>query len=192
MVSRIRIPGFVRGIDVFEEKHDLLPFEDAKLYGHNAAHALLGYLLREKGHVFMADAQEDPELVSFIRNALIHESGAALCVKYSGIDPLFKDAGFAAYAEDLIVRMLNPFLRDTVDRVTRDPRRKLGWNDRLIGTMRMAMAHGLKPKRFSRGAKAALRYLQQDDDRPGEVLLSEIWQAVPEHESAAILALVLS
>jgi len=27
--------GFHRGIEVFEEKPDLLPFEEAKLYGHN-------------------------------------------------------------------------------------------------------------------------------------------------------------
>ncbi|MEZ4612253.1 MAG: hypothetical protein R2838_18735 [Caldilineaceae bacterium] len=33
----------------------------------------------------------------------------------------------AAYADDLIARMVNPFLRDGVARVARDPARKLGW-----------------------------------------------------------------
>src|SRR5262245_41940301 len=36
--------GFRRGIAVFEEKPDLLPFEEAKLYGHNAVHAAAAYL----------------------------------------------------------------------------------------------------------------------------------------------------
>ena len=44
LISRITLPGFERRIQVFEEKDDLLPFEEAKLYGHNAVHALLGYL----------------------------------------------------------------------------------------------------------------------------------------------------
>ena len=44
LISRITLPGFRRGIDVFVEKDDLLPFEEAKLYGHNAIHALIGYL----------------------------------------------------------------------------------------------------------------------------------------------------
>ena len=49
LVSRVTLPGFVRGIRVFEEKTDLLPFEEAKLHGHNAIHALLGYLARLQG-----------------------------------------------------------------------------------------------------------------------------------------------
>ena len=32
--------------------------------------------------------------------------------------------------------MLNPLLADPVARVTRDPVRKLGWEDRLIGAIR--------------------------------------------------------
>jgi hypothetical protein len=49
LISRIALPGFTRGIGVFEEKDDLLPFEEAKLYGHNAVHALLGSLARLRG-----------------------------------------------------------------------------------------------------------------------------------------------
>ena len=43
LISRIAFdddPPFVRGVSVFQEKDDLLPFEEAKLYGHNAVHAL--------------------------------------------------------------------------------------------------------------------------------------------------------
>ena len=183
LMSKIRLPGFSRGIAVFEEKRSLVPFEDAKLYGHNAAHALMGYLLREHGRTFMPDALDDPDLVSFVRDAFVHESGAALCSKYGGVDPLFTGDGLAAYVNDLMERMLNPFLRDTVVRVTRDPRRKLGWNDRLIGTMRMVLGAGIEPERFSRGAAAAMRCLQLEDNRPGEVLLPEIWNTAPESSS---------
>ena len=52
--------------------------------------------------------------------------------------------------------MVNPWLRDAVARVIRDPRRKLAWNDRLIGTMRLALDAGITPYRFAQGAAAAL------------------------------------
>jgi hypothetical protein len=43
LISRIHFdtPGFQRGIQAFIEKDDLLPFEEAKLFGHNATHAWL-------------------------------------------------------------------------------------------------------------------------------------------------------
>jgi len=44
LVSRTRIAGFTPGIGVFIEKDDLLPFEEAKLYAHNAVHSLLGFV----------------------------------------------------------------------------------------------------------------------------------------------------
>jgi len=43
LISSIDFPpdaGFQRGLDVFEEKCDLAPFETTKLFGHNAIHAL--------------------------------------------------------------------------------------------------------------------------------------------------------
>jgi mannitol-1-phosphate/altronate dehydrogenase len=72
--------------------------------------------------------------------------------------------------------MLNPHLRDAVARVTRDPRRKLGWNDRLIGTMRLALAQGVAPRRYALGAAAALQILAQEEGKPAGTLMDEIWQ----------------
>lgn len=159
LISQVPWPDFSRGLAMFEEKADLLPFEEAKLYGHNAVHALVGYRLRRRGARTMAEATADPELMQFAREAFLEESGAALCRKYGGVDPLFTTAGFQLYAEDLLLRMFNPHLRDAVERVTRDPQRKLGWNDRLVGTMRLVMSQGLTPTRFARGAREALTAL---------------------------------
>ena len=50
LITRITLPGFQRGIEVFDEKDDLVPFEEAKLYGHNATHALIGYLAQRRGY----------------------------------------------------------------------------------------------------------------------------------------------
>ena len=106
LISKITLPGFRRGIEVFSEKPDLLPFEEAKLYGHNAVHALLGYLANERGLEFMSEI--DAELLEFGRQAFLEESGPALIAKHAGVDPLFTPAGYRAYAEDLLPRMVNP------------------------------------------------------------------------------------
>jgi mannitol-1-phosphate 5-dehydrogenase len=80
---------FRRGITVFEEKADLLPFEEAKLYGHNATHALAAYLGAIRGVEYIADLRNMPGMLSFLRAAFIQESGEALIRKHAGIDPLF-------------------------------------------------------------------------------------------------------
>lgn len=176
LITKIEIPGFQRGINVFEEKDHLLPFEEAKLYGHNAAHALIGYLANEKGCRCMSDVTAHPEIFRIAREAFINESGAALIKKHSGLDTLFTPIGFETYASDLLERMMNPYLRDQVERVIRDPRRKLGWDDRLVGTMRLCLSQGIKPNRFASGAQAALRYLSKQEQFSGTLLLTQIWK----------------
>ncbi|MDK2857442.1 MAG: mannitol-phosphate 5-dehydrogenase [Verrucomicrobiota bacterium] len=176
LITKIKLSGFRRGIEVFAEKDDLLPFEEAKLYGHNAVHALIGYRANEKGCRYMSEVSSFPEITGAARQAFLHESGAALIKKYAGLDPLFTPDGFKEYADDLLKRMMNPNLRDQVERVIRDPRRKLGWNDRLIGTMRLAIAQKISPDHFAAAARAALHCLsEQENTTDSSQLLTEIW-----------------
>ncbi|NQT94548.1 MAG: hypothetical protein HQ559_17465 [Lentisphaerae bacterium] len=181
LVSEIRLDGFRRGIDVFSEKPDLMPFEEAKLYGHNATHALIGYLAHRAGHEVMSEVAADPGLMTLAREAFLDESGVPLVRKHEGVDELFTPAGYRAYAEDLLERMTNPYLKDRVDRVIRDPARKLGWDDRLVGTMRLAMDAGVTPLRYARGAAAAVELLAEE--QPGkdpEELLDVLWSTEDE------------
>lgn len=165
LITKIELSSFQRGIEVFEEKPDLLPFEEAKLYGHNATHALLGYLASEQDCVFISDAPA--ETADFARTAFLEESGAALIKKYAGFNSLFTPSGFRFYVDDLMSRMLNPWLRDQVARVIRDPKRKLGWNDRLVGTMRLCFSQGITPVRYASGVCAALRCLSSGKTERG-------------------------
>lgn len=162
LISQIKLPNFRRGIEVFVEKPDLLPFEEAKLYGHNAVHALLGYLANREGLRFICDADETLRRLAL--DAFVEECGPAVITRWRGVDDLFTPKGWRAYAEDLVERMTNPFLRDRVERVIRDAHRKLEWNDRLIGTIRLAMAAGVKPWRMALGAAAAMETIGAGPD----------------------------
>jgi mannitol-1-phosphate 5-dehydrogenase len=189
LISRIDFPQpFARGLRVFEEKSDLLPFEEAKLFGHNGMHALAAYLAQVRGLSYISDLRAHPDLLAFARAALIAESGAALVQKYKGVDALFTPAGITDYTDDLVERMTNPYLRDEVARVGRDPARKLGWDDRLIGAMRLALAHGIEPGHFAVGAAAALRVMHPEQPDPSlELLLTPLWPNTTATEQAPIL-----
>jgi len=185
LISKIRFAGvgeaplFQRGIKAFEEKDDLLPFEEAKLYGHNATHALAAYVGAIRGVERIADLSKHPDIFAFLRVAFIEESGEALVRKHAGKDPLFTHEGYREYADDLLARMVNPFLHDSAERVGRDPQRKLEWDDRLVGTLRVALQQGIQPSRYAFGTAAALAVLDRDTletNIPLETWLDPLWQ----------------
>lgn len=184
LISRLPGPEFSRGITVFEEKDELLPFEEAKLYGHNATHALLGFLANRKGYRLMSEISRDPELLDYGRTAFLEESRPAMLHRHAGIDPMFTPEGYQAYADDLLDRMMNPYLQDQVDRVIRDPERKLLWDDRLIGTMRLAIEAGVAPRHYARGAAAALLKLMEEKGAGDmEPFFKNIWKGSDSRES---------
>ena len=208
LISRITLPGFTRGIDVFLEKPDLLPFEEAKLYGHNAIHALIGFLAARRGLTTMSDAAAHPDIMATARAAFLDESGAALIRRHGALgDPLFTPAGYAAYADDLLARMVRPTLNDLIARVTRDQVRKLGYDDRFFGTMRLALQYSIRPAHLARGAAAAVLSLLQQWDSLGQAvaplprpagplsresvdkLLRAIWQTKAGPEAKALIDL---
>ncbi|QHI68525.1 mannitol dehydrogenase family protein [Tichowtungia aerotolerans] len=160
------------------DKPDLLPFEEAKLYGHNAVHLWLGLYAQQNGALFMHEMADEVDLLAWARKAFVDESGVALCKKWAGVDELFTSDGFAAYADDLLERMVNPYLTDRVDRVCRDLERKLSWDDRLIGTMRVVLSQDVFPNVFAEGAaKAAVHLFGKDVEkiRAGFEALWGVW-----------------
>jgi len=168
LVSKTTLANFRPGIEVFIEKDNLLPFEEAKLYGHNAVHALLGLVGTLKGYEKMTELQEDEALMRVARQAFLTESGGALIAKYATLgDDLFTEAGYRHYTNDLLERMTNPYLGDTTARAARDVVRKLGVSDRIFGTMTLALEHGIKPKNMAIGAMAGITLLLQNPTAHG-------------------------
>jgi len=199
LISQVEQKGkFKRGITVLKEKKgNLLPFEEAKLFGHNAAHALLGYLGSWVGIRLVSEANQIAGFMRFIRNAFLQESGEYLIRKNQGFDALFSERGFRIYVDDLLERMTNSFLGDSIERVIRDPRRKLAWNDRLIGTMENALQFGIQPNRYALGAAAAVVRLDRrfaDDETIAKKLLPSIWKDIPHRrgDEEKIIDLILN
>ena len=156
-------------------KPDLFPFEEAKLYGHNAVHFWLGLHAQVKGAQFMHEIASDTSLLARARTAFVDESGAALCKKWAGVDALFTPDGISEYADDLLERMVNPFLADRVDRISRDLGRKLSWDDRSIGAIRLILSQDLKPAVMAEGAALAAHNLFGADVKQVRAGLETLW-----------------
>ncbi len=190
LVSRTDIEGFRPGIEVFVEKDDLLPFEEAKLYGHNAIHALMGFVGGLKGYGRMTELRGDGQVMRIARDAFVHESGGALIRKYGHLgDELFAQDGYREYAEDLLERITNPYLADAVARAGRDVVRKLGRDDRIFGTMRLAIGQGIEPVSMAVGALAGIGVLLRQAEQYGlpEELRCEDWHNLDEARIQGIL-----
>jgi hypothetical protein len=91
--------------------------------------------------------------------------------------------------------MVNPFLADTIERAARDPVRKLGWDDRLIGTIRLGRDEGIPMPSYAMGAAAALADLDPQvvtiDPSAVEPLLRSCWPDNADlRESQSVVELV--
>jgi len=176
-----------RQVHDLSTKQDLYPFEEAKLYGHNAIHFLLGCLGEHDAKEYMSELRSVSEIMEKGREAFINECGVALCKKWSGADELFTPAGFQIYAENLLERMTNPFLQDAISRITRDLPRKLSWNDRVIGTIRAVMSQGIEALIIREGALLAIAEEFGVDKDKAKYGLRALWSGAPEAEQEAVL-----
>ena len=135
-----------------------------KLYTNNAGHALLAYLGRRHGHRTIAEAAGDPELAVYLRQLLA--AAAKMLILDFGLD----SADIERHVEELVtVRFANEALADPICRVARDPIRKLGPDDRLVGLLRRLDRHGLPTDAVCRTIAAALCYYDENDDQSREL-----------------------
>ncbi len=185
--------GFQRGLERFVAKSDLDPFSQAKFLGHNAIHAMLGYLAKDRGIEFMHEAGASNDLMKKVKAAFLDESGVGLITEYAKVDDeLFTEEGFNEHVEDALRRMVNPFLRDPVARVTRDSARKLGWEDRLLGAMRLALQAGVEPHGLAEGARIALRCAREEEGWGSQSeALDALWNGVSAQQQAPLRELLL-
>ena len=142
---------------------DFRAHEARKLYAHNCAHAVLGYLGYKAGCIYGYEALRDPKIATLLREVL-EETGQALIAKF-GFDP----QEHAAHVADLLKRFENEFLGDTCRRLARDPIRKLAPSDRLVGAARLCESQNIRPQAVAAAIAAALRYDDPDDPSAPEL-----------------------
>jgi mannitol-1-phosphate 5-dehydrogenase len=132
-------------------------YVERKLFVHNMAHAAVSYLGFLRGHEYVWQGIRD-EMVRPLVEAAMTESSQGLARRHHQDPDELK-----AHVADLIHRFHNRALNDRIDRVGRDPIRKLGRRDRLIGAAEMCLGQGVPPNHIAVAAAAAMLYDPADD-----------------------------
>jgi mannitol-1-phosphate 5-dehydrogenase len=169
----------IKGMEPVENLHAL---EERKLFTHNCGHALCAYWGYKAGLEFIWQVVSNRGLKQKVLDGL-WESGEAQIRKHG-----FTHAQHEAHINSLLDRFGNRELGDTVFRVARDPIRKLGRRDRLIGAALLALEYGIHPKRLVEGIVLALRYDEPKDEKAVE-LQSLIRAKGIEHVLSAVCGL---
>jgi len=168
-VDETAFVGGVPAVEGFLPVPNIGAHEERKLFCHNCGHALCAYPGYQKGLELIADAVTDPDVRRLVTAGLA-ETGEALIAKHG-----FDRKEHEAHVEDLLRRFANRALGDTVFRVGRDPIRKLGRHDRLVGAADLCLSQGVEPVRVLEGIRAALAFDHPDDPEAArlQAMLSE-------------------
>ncbi|MGQ0286415.1 mannitol-1-phosphate 5-dehydrogenase [Pasteurellaceae bacterium 22721_9_1] len=163
IVDKTQFKGAIPDIKGMELTDNLMAFVERKLFTLNTGHAITSYYGKFKGHQFVKESIEDAEVKDFVKSVM-QESGAVLIQRYG-----FDAQAHAAYIEKILKRFANPYLVDDVDRVGRQPLRKLSFNDRLIKPLRGTLEYVLPHDNLIQAIAYALTYRNQDDPQALEL-----------------------
>ena len=155
---------------------DLAPYIERKLFTVNTGHAATAYLGFLAGHERISDALADPAVAAGVERAL-GETSALIVAKHG-----FTEEEQSAYRARILERFRNPELPDTVERVGRQPLRKLGRHERFIGPASELAVAGLPVEGLLGAVAAALRF-----DVPADPESVELQQLLAAREPAAFV-----
>ncbi len=175
IVDQTQFKGDIPKINGMELTDNLMAFVERKLFTLNTGHAVTAYYGKLKGYRFVKESIEDENVKAFVK-AVMQESGAVLIKRYG-----FDSQAHAAYIEKILKRFANPYLVDDVDRVGREPLRKLSYNDRLIKPLRGTLEYGLPNDNLIRAVAVALSYRNANDPQA-----LELTQALQQDVEAAV------
>ncbi len=124
----------VPDVPELDPQRNMKAYVDRKLFIHNLGHALCAYFahLEAPELVYTWEAVEHPTVGPATREGMM-ESARALIAAYPDE---FTEENQREHVDDLLQRFENKALGDTIYRVGRDVRRKLGREERVVGALR--------------------------------------------------------
>jgi mannitol-1-phosphate 5-dehydrogenase len=158
---------FGKDVPVIPEAHfvdDLAPYIERKLFTVNTGHATTAYHGFIAGATSIAEAIGMPAVLAEVR-AVLAETKELLVAKH-GFTPEVQQE----YIETNLTRFANEELTDTVERVGRQPLRKLSRNERFVSPAAELVDRGLSADALVRGMGAALHFDVPDDPQSVEML----------------------
>ena len=156
-VEEKALKGEIPKIEGMNLVDNLMAYIERKLFTLNTGHAITAYFGYLKGYETIEESIKDEVIYDFVKKAMI-ESGKGLIAKYN-----FDEEAHYKYINKIIDRFKNPYLKDDVARVGREPLRKLNENDRLIKPLITARGFNINTDNLLLGVGAALHYDNKED-----------------------------
>jgi mannitol-1-phosphate 5-dehydrogenase len=146
--------ALLTAVDVqgFEPKPDFKRELTRKLFTYNCVNAVVCYVGHLKGYAWLSDAALDESIADLALQAGL-ESSMALVAAFG-----FDAEEQRDWCHRALAKYQDETIRDPIERNARDPVRKLGANERLLGPANLCIEHSLPHDALSVGIAAALRY----------------------------------
>lgn len=157
-VDASRLVGELPKIQGLKLIPEFTGFLERKFYTYNAANGTTSYLGALFGYKKIADAAYDERILKIL-DGVYHETAQALSLKHKF--PLDEQLAFTLTSK----RKLQDYtIVDYIERNARDPLRKLGPDDRLVGSARLVDSYGIKPENLCTAIAAAIYYKCDSDE----------------------------
>jgi mannitol-1-phosphate 5-dehydrogenase len=160
IVDRTALRGALPEIRGMKLVDNYQPWVLRKLYTFSAGHATAAYLGWLKGYHYIHTAIRDKEIRQAVLTAM-REGQRGLAAKYG---PEF--GGSAEELKAIVARFENAAINDPIVRVARDPHRKLGADERLVGAALLAEQAGVIPEQLAMVTAAALCFSSSGQAQP--------------------------
>ncbi len=157
-VDSSRLKGELPKIQGLKLIPEFTGFLERKFYTYNAANGTTSYLGALFGYEKIADAAHDERILKVL-DGVYMETATALSKKHNF--PLDEQLAFTLTSKN---KLQDYTIVDFIERNARDPIRKLGPDDRLVGSARLVDSFGIKPENLCTAIAAAIYYKCENDE----------------------------
>lgn len=156
-VDAARVKGSLPDIKYMEHLTGFAGFLERKFYTYNAANGTTSFVGALLGYKVLAEAAHDERILKIL-DGVYQETGKALSMKH-GISLEEQ----MAFAKTSLNKLQDYTIVDSIERNARDPQRKLGKDDRLVGSARMVLSCGIRPENLCTAIACAIYYRNPED-----------------------------
>lgn len=151
------LEGYIPPVESVKAIENFSDFLNRKLYTYNAASCVIAYIGALMGYSDYGEAANDKTILKLLDKNYT-ETNTAIC-KHYGYDPKDQEE-FAALSK---IKFCDRTIIDTVSRNAREPHRKLGNNERIIGAAKLLYQYGMDASVLELTAAAAILYENTND-----------------------------
>ena len=189
--SRLKAP-MPEGMMCQKPIYEFTGFLERKFYTYNAANGTASFVGALLGYKYLADAAHDERILKLL-DGVYTETATALSKKHN-----FPFEEQWAFTRTSLRKLQDRNIVDYIERNARDPMRKLGRDDRLVGSARLCMEYGIRPDSLAVAIACAMHYDEPTDEfaiklreiretRGYDAILSEVCSLEPDGELGMLI-----